>query len=283
MEQILQRIAGKISGASHILIGGGAGLSAPVISYLDEDEFRASYPMLAARGIKNRWQAIWTRAQSAEEHWGLWATHIKQVRYDLAPGRVYLDLLDLVRGKNYYVISTNVDRQFHKAGFDPERLFTPQGDYGMFQCSVPCRKELVPNEEIVRGMVARMDADKLRVRTEDLPVCPWCGAKMAVNLRMDNSFVEDPWMKAGKSYTAFVKEAAESAGEFLLLEFGVGFNTPSIIRFPFEYYAGTYDNCFLARFNLDSPDLPPALEGRSASVKGDIGALMSSLREIAAG
>lgn len=244
----------KSAAADYILIGAGAGLSAATtLDYFDGREFANSYPNLAAKGIKTRWEALWTKFDTAEEHWAMWATHVLQIRYNAPAGEAYYNLLQLIKNKEYFIITTNVDGQFEKAGFDKGKIFAVQGDYAFFQCALPCCDELIYNEPVFRKMVSRMDVDNFKIRTEDIPRCPNCGGMIAMNLRSGKNFVEDIWMERSIEYGEFINKASHG-GSFLMLEFGVGFNTPSIIRYPFEWYAGYYDNSFLIRFNKDYPN-----------------------------
>lgn len=279
MSEMYREIARKIEEADYILIGAGAGLSATTtVDYVDEAEFRASFPQLAARGIKTRWEAAWHKYASAEEHWAFWARHVQQVRFDAPAGRAYANLLELVREKPWFVISTNVDHQFIKAGFDEQRVFTTQGNYGYFQCALPCRREVWENKDIVRDMAARMDEDNFRIRTEDMPRCRFCGGMVAFNLRGGDNFVEDMWMEKSEPYGAFIQKASKS-GKFLLMEFGVGFNTPSIIRYPFEWYAKYYPGAFLMRFNMHNPQVPDSIKPKSISCTDDINTALEAVLE----
>ncbi len=266
----LRELGQRIADAEYILLGGGAGLSASGgINYLDKAEFAASFPVLAARGIENRWAALWTRFEAEEEYWALWASHIMRVRHRAGVWRPYADLFSLVMDKKHFVISTNVDGQFAKAGFARELIFTPQGDYAYLQCLKPCRQRIFPNLELFTAMLAGLDAERFRIRSADIPRCPWCGGKVTLNLRSGANFVEGPWMAKSVSYGEFINAARE--GELLLLELGVGFNTPGIIRYAFEGYTRRYPGAFLARLNLKDCSLPKDLAGKSLAVAGDIG------------
>ena len=271
MADIYKEIAEHIDNAAHILIGGGAGLSAScTIDYLSEEDFRKSFPHLAEKGVENRWAAVWHNFSSPEEYWAFWAQHVLEVHFDAPVGQAYQDLYKLVGNKDYFIISTNVEDQFIKAGFNPERVFTPQGNYGMFQCALPCSQKLWSNEPAFRKMIANMDADKQAIRTEDIPHCPNCGGPVCINLRIGKNFVEEPWMDKREAYAKYISNAASAEGDFLIMEFGVGFNMPSVIRYSFEWYAKTYDNAFLIRFNRDHPGLPQSIVDKSLPVSGDI-------------
>jgi len=266
--------------ADNILIGAGAGLSAAAgLNYQDAQVFNAWYPQFARLGYRTIWDAIthhW-RPDDANrrQFWAFWATHIQRIRYDAEPGKPYVDLRRLVRGKSRFIITTNVDGQFKKAGFDPHRMFTPQGDYGRFQCAKPCRNILYDNLEMVQRMLANLDNSKLRVREEDIPHCPNCGDYLERNLRRDNHFVEEPYMEKQGDYADFVNQS--TGGKLVLLELGVGFNTPSVIRWPFERITAQHPHATLIRINLDDARVPGKIAAKSMGFQEDIAQVMQTL------
>ena len=224
-----------------------------------------------------------------EEHWAYWSRYIWINRYTPAPKPVYKNLLTLVKDKDYFVLTTNVDHQFQKAGFDKQRLFYTQGDYGLFQCSMPCCQETVDNEEMVRQMVEsqgyRLSPDnsltvpkdtdlKMRVPTELVPRCPHCGRPMTMNLRADQKFVEDEgWHKAAERHENFLR--TRSGQKILFLELGVGYNTPVIIKYPFwQMTAGNLDAVY-ACLNQGQAVCPKEIENQSICINGDIGEILS--------
>ena len=165
-----------------------------------------------------------------ETFWAWWSRHIYFNRYIKAPNPVYDDLINLVKDKNYFVLTTNVDHQFQLAGFDKERLFYTQGDYGLFQCSVPCHNKTYDNYDTVVSMIEQQE--DIKVPTELIPRCPVCGKPMTMNLRSDDKFVEDEgWHKAAERYSSFIAENKDKS--IVYLELGVGGNTPVIIKYPF--------------------------------------------------
>ncbi len=168
--------------------------------------------------------------ETPEEYWAYWSRYVFLNRYMPAPKPVYDELFDIVRDKNYFVITTNVDHCFQKAGFDKKRLFYTQGDYGLFQCFVPCRNKTYDNEEIIRKMYS--EQKNMQIPSELVPKCPVCGKPMTMNLRADDTFVEDDgWHSACERYERFIKENKKK--KVLYLELGVGMNTPVIIKYPF--------------------------------------------------
>lgn len=213
--------------------------------------------------------------QTPREHWAYWSRYIYVNRYMDAPKPVYDDLLQLVRNKDYFVVTTNVDHCFQKAGFDKERLFYTQGDYGLFQCSVPCHVNTYDNEEAVRRMVE--EQRDMKIPAELLPRCPKCGKPMTMNLRSDNKFVEDEgWHKAAERYENFLRTRQNR--KILFLELGVGYNTPVIIKYPFWQMTAKNRNAVYACVNDGEAACPIEIESRSVCVNGDIGAVLAALR-----
>lgn len=195
-------------------------------------------------------------------------------RYQDAPIPVYENLYEIVKDKNYFVITTNVDHCFQKAGFDKQRLFYTQGDYGLFQCSVPCHNKTYDNEEIIRRMVAKQQ--DMKIPSELVPHCPVCGKPMTMNLRSDNTFVEDDgWFAAKRRYDTFL--ADNKRKQILFVEFGVGMNTPGIIKYPF--WRMTYKNAG-ARYvcvNLNGAYASAEIAGRAVCLSEDAGGILTEL------
>ena len=209
-----------------------------------------------------------------EEHWAYWSRYIYVNRYMDAPKPVYQQLLELVKDKDYFVITTNVDHCFQKAGFDKQRLFYTQGDYGLFQCSEPCCKETFENETTILQMMAKQR--EMRVPSELLPVCPRCGKPMTMNLRSDHRFVEDEgWHRAAERYESFLR-ATENA-RVLYLELGVGYNTPVIIKYPFWQMTAQNPKAAYACVNLGEAFCPEQILRQSICIDGDIGEAITGL------
>ena len=210
-----------------------------------------------------------------EEHWAYWSRYIFINRYTDVPKSVYDDLLKSVSGKDYFVITTNVDHCFQRAGFDKKRLFYTQGDYGLFQCSVPCCQETFDNETVIREMVARQK--DMRVPTELLPVCPHCGRPLTVNLRADDLFVEDEgWHRAAERYENFLRTHAGQ--KLLFLELGVGFNTPVIIKYPFWRMTAGNPRAVYVCVNRRQAYCPQEIERQSVCIDADIGSVLAAIR-----
>lgn len=207
-----------------LIIGAGAGLSTAAGFTYTGKRFEEYFSDFAETyGFQDMYSGGFYPFAAPEEHWAYWSRYIFINRYQDAPKPVYENLLKLVQDKDYFVITTNVDHCFQKAGFDKKRLFYTQGDYGLFQCSEPCCQETFDNEAVIREMVARQKDRK--IPTELLPVCPHCGKPMTMNLRSDDKFVEDEgWHRAAGRYDSFL--GSHAGKKLLLLELGVGFNTP---------------------------------------------------------
>lgn len=201
-------------------------------------------------------------------YWAWWSRHIYLNRYDVEPGKPYLDLLKVLDSKDYFVITTNVDHQFQLAGFDKTRLFYTQGDYGLFQCSRNCSNKTYDNEEQIRQMVAEQKG--MKIPESLLPKCPDCGAPLVLNLRVDGSFCEDAgWHAACNRYQSFREEHA--SGKMLYLELGVGSNTPAIIKYPFWDAVKSNSEATYACVNRGEACSPRAIADRSILIDGDIG------------
>ena len=213
---------------------------------------------------------------SAEEYWAWWSRHILINRYDCPVGEVYRNLLSLIEDKDYFVLTTNVDHQFQRAGFDKKRLFYTQGDYGLFQCSTPCCPETFDNETTVREMAKRQK--DMKISTELLPICPHCGAPLTVNLRCDDKFVEDEgWHKAAERYENFLR--TRSGQKILLLELGVGLNTPVIIKYPFWQMTAKNPNAAYACVNKGQAFCPREIERQTVCVDADIAQVLERLKQ----
>ena len=274
-ETRIRRAKELLAGAECILIGGGAGLSSAAGLAYGGVRFREHCPdFMQKYGMTDMYSAGFYPFDTQEEKWAYWSRHILLNRWDPPAMALYRKLYELVRGKNYFVITTNVDAQFEKAGFDPERLFAVQGDYGLLQCAKGCHETLYPNEELMREMAAGQ-AD-CRIPSALVPKCPVCGGDMEVHIRKDAFFTEDDaWESAAQRYDAFVEEARTK--KTLLLELGVGFNTPGIIRFPFERLALRRERTRLIRINLDDPGVPPVLMKKSLVFSEDLADVLTKL------
>ncbi len=242
----------KISNADRVIIGAGAGLSAAAgLDYNDPNFFKAKYQSFYKKGIHSVADAIarywYLTEDNATTYWGFWSHHINEIYH--FPGQLdtYKALYNLVKEKEYFIITTNVDDQFLRGQFDKTKIFSMQGSYGKLQCSKACHNEVYDNKELIKAMLLGFDEESLEIRLEDIPRCPVCGELLCPNLRIDHSFVEADSLKNRDEYVNFFNQVNE---DILLLELGVGYNTPAIIKYPFDDMTKAYDHISMIRVNL---------------------------------
>lgn len=278
-----------LDSAECVVVGAGAGLSASAGFSYSGGRFRKYFSDFEAKyHFHDMYSGGFADFCSLEENWAYWSRFIYINRYMHAPLPVYEKLLELVRAKDYFVITTNVDHCFQKAGFDKKRLFYTQGDYGLFQCCVPCHKKTYDNEEIVKKMLVSQGFEfkdsenkkdgglifpenplKMEIPSELVPHCPVCGKPMSMNLRCDETFVEDDgWHEAARRYQDFLEKHKNA--RTLFLELGVGENTPGIIKYPFWNLTYKNKNAFYASLNMEKEEIPIEIKARSVLIKGDI-------------
>ena len=265
----INRLKASLANSQAVVIGAGAGLSTSAgFTYSGERFFKYFSDFHAKYGIGDMYSGGFYPFATPEEYWAWWSRHIYYNRYVDPPKPVYDNIYELVRDKDYFVITTNVDHCFQKAGFDKKRLFYTQGDYGLFQCSEPCHIETYDNEEIIRRMVA--EQKDMKVPTELIPRCPKCGEPMTVNLRSDDRFVEDEgWHIACERYQRFISEHADK--NVLYLELGVGGNTPVIIKYPFWRFTVENPKATYCCINFGEAGCPAKIEKQSIIINADIG------------
>ena len=258
-----------------MVVGAGAGLSTSAGFVYTGERFEKNFSDFAAKyGFQDMYSGGFYPFATPEEHWAYWSRYIYINRYMDAPKPIYDDLLKLVADKDYFVITTNVDHCFQKAGFDKKRLFYTQGDYGLFQCSEPCCQETFDNEAVVREMVARQE--NMKIPSELLPVCPHCGKPMIMNLRSDDAFVEDEgWHRAAERYADFLR--TRKGQKILFLELGVGYNTPVIIKYPFWQMTAKNPNATYACINQEQAFAPEEIASRAIVVNDDIGKILQAI------
>ena len=274
----IERLSQQLAGSDAIVIGAGAGLSTSAGFTYTGERFEHYFPDFIARyHFSDMYSGGFYPFDTLEEHWAYWSRYIFCNRYLDAPNPVYQELLSLVQDKDYFVLTTNVDHQFQKAGFDRHRLFYTQGDYGLWQCMEPCHQKTYDNEETVRQMVAGQR--DMRIPTKLVPRCPVCGKPMAMNLRSDNTFVEDEgWHRAAGRYHDFLRR--HDGLKVLFLELGVGANTPAIIKYPFWKMTYANPNAAYACINFGEAFAPPEIRGRSICINADIGDVLAWLKEV---
>lgn len=265
-----------IDAADAVVIGAGSGLStAAGLSYSGKRFIRYFSDFIERYHMKDMYSAGFYPFSTQEEKWAYWSRHIYCNRYDQPAGGAYLDLFELMKKNNYFVLTTNVDHQFWMAGFEPDRIFATQGDYGKFQCRKACHNKLYDNEAQIRAMVR--EQTNCRIPAHLVPKCPVCGGEMEVNLRCDGFFVEDEaWHRAAERYKRFL--ASNLRGNLLFLELGVGMNTPAIIKYPFWQMTYQNPNARYAYINLDGDSVPGEIGERSVCIQGNIAAVLAEMR-----
>lgn len=252
LQSRLNRARDALAACDLLLIGAGAGLSGAAGLTYDGQRFRENFSdFIEKYPLCDMYSSAFYPFSTEEERWAYWARHISVNRYDPPALPLYRNLRELAERKPHFVITTNVDHQFYKAGFTGERIFAVQGDYGLRQCAKGCHDILYDNEQLVKRL--RASAVNCMVPTELVPLCPVCGGRMDVNLRKDERFVEDEnWHMASERYVRFIRKL--SGKRVVFLELGAGFNTPGIIRYPFEQMAYRCEASTLIRLNRDHPE-----------------------------
>ena len=286
----INKLRETLDNADAIVIGAGAGLSTSAGFVYTGERFEKYFSDFAAKyGFHDMYSGGFYPYSTLEEHWAYWSRYIYINRYMSAPKPVYEKLLSLVQDKDYFVLTTNVDHCFQKAGFDKHRLFYTQGDYGLFQCNEPCCAETFDNEEIIKSMVAAQgytidpdgtliphEAPEMTVPTELVPHCPHCGRPMSMNLRADDTFVEDEgWHIAASRYSDFLRRHQNM--KVLLLELAVGYNTPTIVKYSFWRMAHDWKDATYACLNYGEAYAPDEIRKKSICINGDIGEILSQL------
>lgn len=288
----LEQLSFAIKEADAVVIGAGAGLSTSAGFFYSGERFKKYFPdFIEKYHFKDMYSAGFYPFSALEEFWAYWSRYVYINRYQNPPKPVYEKLLHLVQKKDYFVLTTNVDHCFQKAGFDKKRLFYTQGDYDLFQCSKPCSQETYDNEDMIRRMVEAqgfviaedgtltLPADvtpKMSVPSELVPHCPKCGKPMSMNLRSDMTFVEDDsWHKAAERYSEFLRR--HNGLNLLFLELGVGANTPVIIKYPFWRMTAENPNAIYAFVNYGEAICPSEIKSWSICIDKDIAEALSAL------
>lgn len=271
----LSRLKDKIAAADAIVIGAGAGLSASAGFDYSGERFEKYFADFHKKyGITDMYSGGFYPFETLNEYWAWWSRHILVNRYNAPVGKPYSDLLKAVSDKDYFVLTTNVDHRFQLAGFDKKRLFYTQGDYGLWQCSEPCCNETFDNENAVRAMVK--EQCNMKIPDELIPRCPHCGKPMAMNLRCDDSFVQDEgWYTAAERYEEFIRRHKNL--HILFLELGVGFNTPGIIKYPFMQMTAENPKAIYACINMNEAYAPDKIADRAICIDGDIGKVIENI------
>ena len=285
MREAIEQLKQIISEAETIVIGAGSGLSTSAGFTYSGERFEKYFSDFAVKyGFQDMYSGGFAPFASLEERWAYWSRYIMINRYMDPPKPVYNNILSLVRNKDYFVLTTNVDHCFQKAGFDKERLFYTQGDYGLFQCSEPCHHKTYDNEKQIRAMWEFRS--EMKIPPELVPHCPVCGKPMSMNLRADDTFVTDEgWDQAANRYQTFLQSRniinnpgqQEGTGNVLFLELGVGRNTPGIIKYPFWQMTAKNPNAQYVCINFGEAFAPYEIEKRSLCIDDDIGGVLQEL------
>ena len=285
MREAIEQLKQIISEAETIVIGAGSGLSTSAGFTYSGERFEKYFSDFAVKyGFQDMYSGGFAPFASLEERWAYWSRYIMINRYMDPPKPVYNNLLSLVRNKDYFVLTTNVDHCFQKAGFGKNRLFYTQGDYGLFQCSEPCHQKTYDNEKQIRAMWEFRN--EMKIPSELVPHCPVCGKPMSMNLRADDTFVTDEgWSKAANQYETFLQSRniisgsgqQEGTGNVLFLELGVGRNTPGIIKYPFWQMTAKNPNAQYVCINFGEAFAPYEIEKRSLCIDDDIGKVLQEL------
>lgn len=276
LQNRIDKLHSLIQAAECVIVGGGSGLSSAAGLTYSGERFTANFGDFIKRyDLTDMYSAAFYPFKTQEEKWAYWSRHILLNRWQPPALPLYQTLFELVGDKDYFVITTNVDAQFYKAGFAQDRVFAVQGDYGKLQCAKGCQDTLYDSQNLVRRMVS--EQKDCRVPSALVPKCPVCGGEMEVNIRKDLYFVQDKtWYAAKKRYEDFYDRACGK--NTVLLELGAGYNTPTIIRFPFERMVYENKGVFLVRMNTQYPEAIPENAAKTLSFGEDISAVFDRIK-----
>lgn len=273
--QQIEQLKKTLDAADAVVIGAGAGLSTSAGFVYTGSRFEQYFPDFAQKyGFQDMYSGGFYPYSTPEEYWAYWSRYITVNRYIDPPKPVYQNLLKLVKDKDYFVLTTNVDHCFQKAGFDKKRLFYTQGDYGLFQCSEPCYQETFDNEGVIKAMMEQQR--DMRIPSSIIPHCPHCGKPLTMNLRADDTFVEDEgWHSAAERYSDFLRRHEKTT--VLFLELGVGYNTPVIIKYPFWRMTASNNQATYACINSGETFCLQEIETQTICIDKDIGQTLQAL------
>jgi NAD-dependent SIR2 family protein deacetylase len=272
----INRLKEEIRTSDAIIIGAGAGLSTSAGFIYAGKRFEEFFSDFEEKyGFHDMYSGGFYPYKTAEESWAFWSRMVYVNRYMDVDNGVYKKLFEIVKNKDYFVFTTNVDHQFQKAGFDKKRLFYTQGDYGLFQCSKPCHSETYDNEKIILDMIEFQE--DMKIPTELIPKCPKCGEPMSMNLRSDDTFVQDRgWYEASRRYRDFIENHADM--HILFLELGVGYNTPGIIKYPFWKMTAQNSESVYACLNFGEAICPSEIGDRAICIDSDIKSVLEDIQ-----
>lgn len=275
MKSSFKQLKEKIKSCETIIIGAGSGLSTSAGYTYSGPRFNQYFSDFKQKyGFEDMYSGGFYPYETLEEYWAYWSRYIYINRYMDPLKNTYQKLLNLVKDKDYFVLTTNVDHCFQKTGFDKHKLFYTQGDYGLFQCMEPCHNRTYDNEEIIKKMYTSQK--DMKIPSELIPYCPHCGKPMCMNLRVDSSFVQDEgWYKAAQNYTKFIQDHKNT--NILFLDLGTGNNTPGIIKYPFWQMTKEFKNATYASINLEQMPIPSQIKDKSILIKQDIDTILNLL------
>jgi NAD-dependent SIR2 family protein deacetylase len=266
--------------ADRIVVSAGAGISASGgLNYVSPEFFARHYPAFAKRGYRTIWETMgsfWDVTTANETHyWAFLSHHLLTIRYDHPVVQPYVDLYRYLQNREYFIVTTNVDHQFYKAGFPEDKIWAMQGDYALFQCETPCTRDVYENEAMLRAMNATFNPDTLTIDRATVPRCPRCGKHLVPNLRKDDAFVEEPHNVNRPRYRKFIDDSAGK--KVVMLELGVGFNSPGAIKYPVEQLVAQNQMFRLVRVNLNDLQFMLPIGAKTTIVQQDIGEFLKGL------
>ena len=262
--------------ADCVLIGAGAGLSVDAGNdYMDKESFAQNYPELVKLGFQMKAQLMGYEVLPPDLEWSYLARHINEARFQPPPQQVYKRLFDLVKDKDYFVITSNVDMLFVKNGFDESKIFTPQGDYALLQCLGPCWTKTWETKPIIDNIISNIDPITKKIDRSISPICPNCGGPAFMNVRGGSWFIEEPYREQAKRFNKWIQKADNC--QILVLEIGAGFNTPGVVRWPMEQIVFKFMNSQLIRVNLQYPQVPKEITDKSLIFKTRANDFINSL------
>lgn len=279
---VVSRVAHLLKQAEAVLIGAGAGLTAAAgISYLDREKFAEVFPGWAKKGFRMQYELMGYPFRTQREQWGYYKVHLNYVYFQQHANSVYPSLYNMVKDKEHFVMTSNVDGLFYRNGFSRERLYAPQGDYGKIQCTTPCTQKVWDIKPFLDKMDESFDPIE-QVLTDDsaVPKCPDCGSDMFIHARIDGSFIDSIHQQEYQNLLNWIHEMREK--KILLLDLGSGFSTPALIRYPMERITRIMPDATLVRVNLDHAALPNDLDDKGISIKGDIQAFIDAYPRVSA-
>lgn len=274
----IRRAAKAIKEADCVIIGAGAGLSAADgMDFQSEEIMKEVFPYLYKRGFKTLWEAHFGFLDDPMAEFVVEAMTLKWMYYEMDALPIYFDLKEIMDKVDYFIYSTNIDDQFEKAGYRKDRLFCPQNSFTRLQCRKPCCRDIWDAKPYYDKIWEDVDLETMHVPEEDMPVCPHCGGRAVWNLSNRDYFIPDEVYAPEPAYQKYLEEAKDK--KVVFLELGIGFNTPNVIRHPFERYTRTYPNATLIRVNRDHPLVPEKIKDKSIELGGEMSPVMRKLKE----